>query len=80
MVKLTIDTRRIQVVNTDPQRRCYNGCNYSEEHVWTPWEVLEYTTQDKVKERLKFWHELNDYAVSQRGASAKREFRITEIN
>lgn len=34
---------------------------------WGPWEVLERMDADKAEERLKFWRELNDYAVSQRG-------------
>lgn len=24
--------------NTDPQRRCYNGCHASSEVVWSEWE------------------------------------------
>lgn len=64
-------------VNTDPQRRCYNGCHYSSKLVDTPFEVLEsWPTQEIVERRLKFWTELNDYAVSQRGESARRKFRV----
>ena len=71
----TIKTRHRVVVNTDPQRRCYNGCNFSEELQWTDWEVLESEIPaDKIEGRLKFWKELNDYAVSQRGESARKEF------
>lgn len=71
--------RRLAEVNTDHQRRCYNGCHFSSEFVHTQWELLETTTTEKTEKRLKFWKELNDYAVSQRGKGAKREFKIEPI-
>jgi hypothetical protein len=70
-----IQTRRKVLVNTDPQRRCYDGCHYSSEWRWTGWECLEGGVGEH---RLKFWRELNEYAVSQRGKSAKKEFRYME--
>lgn len=76
--ELVIMHRKNVFVNTDPQRRCYNGCFYSYEYHWGPWEVLEYTTAEKVEERLKFWRELNAYAVSARGEGAKSEFKSME--
>lgn len=66
------------LINTDPQRRCYNGCHFSSELIWSEWAVLELGVSDKIDERLKFWRELNDYAVSQRGESARKEFKVTE--
>lgn len=72
----TIQMRNRQLVNTDPQRRCYNGCHYSSKLVWQPWVDLETTTLVKVIRRIQFWKELNDYAVSQRGKSALTQFRI----
>jgi len=76
---MNIETRRKFLINTDPQRRCYNGCHYSSELVWGQWEILEYDIpEDKLDDRISFWKDLNDYAVSQRGESAKREFRIGE--
>jgi hypothetical protein len=76
MTEIVIQTREKTVINTDPQRRCYNGCNFSEEIVWTPWVDLCTATEESVERRLKFWKELNDYAVSQRGEGARREFRV----
>ncbi len=74
---LNIICRSRVEVNTDPQRRCYNGCYFSSELRWTEWEVLESNiSQDKIDARLRFWVELNDYAVSERGESAKREFKM----
>jgi hypothetical protein len=69
-------TRERRLVNTDPQRRCYNGCHFSSEWQWTPWEILERFPIEQTEAKLKFWTELNDYAVSQRGEGAKREFKI----
>jgi hypothetical protein len=50
--------------------------------VWTAWGELEtYSNMDlaMAERRLKFWTELNDYAVSQRGKEAKSEFKIVEV-
>jgi hypothetical protein len=75
---MNIEFRIWQEVNTDPQRRCYNGCHFSSEWRWTSWGVLEYgIPEDRIEKRLTFWRELTDYAVSQRGESAKQEFRAT---
>jgi hypothetical protein len=75
----TILTRHRIEVNTDPQRRCYNGCHYSSELQWTAWRVLDSEDAlDEAQTRLNFWTELNDYAVSQCGPSAKREFKVVD--
>lgn len=63
-----IRRRRLIEVNTDPQRRCYYGCHAKSELQWTAWEQIDSgLTAEKAEDRLKFWRELNDYAVSQRG-------------
>jgi len=76
--KQTILSRVRMEVNTDPQRRCYNGAHFSSELRWTEWDELEFTTTEKSKGRLKFWRELNDYAVSARGEGARREFKLVD--
>lgn len=73
-----IHTRMRVEVNTDPQRRCYNGCHFSSELQWTAWETLEECDSSRVDTRLAFWESLNDYAVSARGESARREFKVTQ--
>ena len=73
---LKIKVRRIVEVNTDPQRRCYSGAHAKSEMRWTAWEVIQHVPQEKAEETLKFWRDLNDYAVSQRGISAKCEYEI----
>lgn len=73
----SIEMRKLRLVNTDPQRRCYNGCHFSSELIWSSWEVLQSNVDSsKIEEKLAFWRELNDYAVSQRGNSAKCEYRM----
>lgn len=79
-MRLELRMRKLRLVNTDPQRRCYNGCHFSYDLIWTPWEVLDSNVKpEKVESTLVFWRELNDYAVSQRGESAKAEYEIVEI-
>lgn len=76
MATYNILHRRSIEVNTDPQRRCYNGCHAKSEMRWTAWEELEYDVpEDKIARRMEFWRELNDYAISQRGEGARAEFK-----
>lgn len=78
--KYEIHRRDRMEINTDPQRRCYNGCHAKSELVWKTWEVLDYAKDDEQAERkMKFWRELNDYAISQRGESARTEFRLVSV-
>jgi len=79
MAKFIIMRRMRQLVNTDPQRRCYNGCHAASELVWTDWEVFDIrATHEAAERRLIFWDDLSDYAVSARGESARSEYRIDE--
>lgn len=82
MTNIVIMHRKRILVNTDPQRRCYNGCHFSSELQWTAWSVLESMRYLKPgadpQARLTFWRELNDYAVSQRGEGARTEFKLEE--
>lgn len=76
MSTFVIEFRRQIEINTDPQRRCYNGGHFSSEWIWSSWEILDdEVPEDKVEHKLAFWRELNDYAVSARGAGARCEFR-----
>lgn len=76
---MIIQQKRRVLVNTDPQRRCYDGCHYESEYQWTDWETLEYLSyqsRESGEKRLEFWQGLNDYAVAQRGEGARSEFRL----
>lgn len=73
----TLMTRSKYMHLNDP--RCYNGAYFDAEFLWGPWESLESNLpQERIDHKLKFWTELNDYAVSARGESAKREFKVIE--
>ena len=75
-----IEMRKHTLINTDPQRRCYNGCHAKSEIVMLPWVILHSgVEEDSVEQKLKFWRDLNDYAVSQRGAEAKTDYRAVEV-
>lgn len=39
-VKFRIYGRMQHEVNTDPKRRCYHGCHFSSEMVWSEWNHL----------------------------------------
>lgn len=76
---MNIMVRKLVEINTDPQRRCYNGCHAKSEVVWTGWELLMEITPERVEEKLKFWRDLNDYAVSQRGkVGTLSEFKVVQ--
>lgn len=78
-MSLVLRMRRQVLVNTDPQRRCYNGAHFSSELRWEDWEVLDSNVApEKVDDTLKFWRELNEYAVGARGPAALCEFEVKE--
>lgn len=77
----TIEHRKQILVNTDPQRRCYNGAHFSSELQWTQWGWLELNVKpEKLERRLEFWRELSEYAVSQRGPEGRSEYRAVLAN
>lgn len=64
---------------TDPQRRVYNGCAFSSRQNFTPWETLESgLSPEEIDQRLEFWVDLNNYAVSQRGEKSRNKYRIKD--
>ena len=74
----TIQWRGWEVYNNDPQRRCYNGAHYSTAERLTAWETIDWNVKNP-EDRMEFWRDLNDYAVSQRGKSARCEFRVVKV-
>lgn len=46
--------------NTDPQRRCYNGCNFSEETVWTEWyKIADYRSREAAEGSVTTFQTIN---------------------
>jgi len=71
--------RKRFLVNTDPQRRCYNGCHASYEYQWGEWESIgRCFSLEKIQDSLRFFQDLNAYAVEQRGKGALCEFKIKQ--
>jgi hypothetical protein len=62
------------VENRDPMRRCYYGTYADAVLSWTQWVVFDRIPPEKAERQLAVWVDLNDYAVSQRGESAKCEY------
>lgn len=47
-------------INTDPQRRCYNGCHFSSEWIWSNWFHLGTVfSEDEAKDSLVNWKKCN---------------------
>lgn len=56
-------------VNTDPQRRCYNGCHFSSEMVWTAWGRLYKTTKEDGEDSIQTYKSINP----------SREYKLEEV-
>ena len=57
--KYTVYSREQHEVNTDPQRRCYNGCHASSEWQWTPWAPLyDLPSAQEAQESVESWRAL----------------------
>jgi hypothetical protein len=79
--RFVIEKRVLIEINTDPQRRCYDGVHAQSAIVWTAWGALEeWPSETVAHRRLKFWRELNDYAVKERGkVGTLGEFRCRAV-
>lgn len=75
--RYTIAFRQQIEVNNDPQRRCYNGCHFSTEKVWTPWRELSYPkTLKEAEDRVQRWKEWDEYIHKVDGFSTVKEYKI----
>ena len=77
--QVAILVRKRTIILTDPQRRVYDGHMYRSEEGWTAWGTLEVWPESVIERRLKFWRELNEYAVKERGKWARWEFKATPL-
>lgn len=58
--RFTLTVRKQIEVNTDPQRRCYNGCHFSSEMVWTEWaEVCHPATKEGGEDTIRTFQSIN---------------------
>lgn len=54
-----IGCRKKIEVNTDPQRRCYNGCHFSSEIVWGEWESFGRYTKEDGESSIRTFQSIN---------------------
>ena len=67
--KFMVEFRKKVIVNTDPQRRCYWGCNFSEKVVWTDWaDICAYSTREIAEDSMATFRSINKHS----------EYRIKE--
>lgn len=60
MATFTLWCRKKVEVNTDPQRRCYDGCHFSSEMQWTAWGwVLERSDRQSLEETMATFQKIN---------------------
>ncbi len=68
-IHYTLWVRKQIEVNTDPQRRCYNGCNFSSEMQWTAWEdLLTYRSYESTTGAMDAFQKINP----------SRQYKITQ--
>lgn len=59
-------------------RRCYYGVHAKSEWQWTAWETLSDVPEKDADKTIAWWKDLNDYAASERGVTARKEFRAIQ--
>ena len=77
---LVIMQRKKIFVNTDPQKRCYDGCFFSYEYHWSAWEHFATPKPEQAEDSLAWWRELNAGAVQARGEGATVEYKLQEVD
>jgi len=72
-----VQFRKKIVMNTDPQRRCYNGCNASEEVLWSEWDTFyPMNTLKEAEESAELFR--RNHAIDSKPAT--REYRVLEVD
>jgi len=60
MFKFAVMVRKKITINTDPQRRCYDGCNFSEKIVWSTWKyIVSLSTRKEAEESAGTYQLIN---------------------
>lgn len=72
-----VEQRNTEFVNTDPQRRCYNGAHASTAEQWAPWLVWTsgLDTLAEAEKEVADWSAFFDMPPK---SGRKYEFRIVE--
>ena len=69
-MKYSIQFREKETINTDPQRRCYDGCHFSSIAQWTDWK--------EIYQSSNLENALDSVATFQR-INRKSEYRIEKV-
>jgi len=60
MAKFAVLVRKKVVRNTDPLRRCYNGCHFSSVEEWSEWkEICQYSTMAIAMDSMATFKSIN---------------------
>ena len=58
--KFAVFCRKKITINTDPQRRCYDGCNFSEKMIWSEWvRVVALRTREEAEGSARTYQFIN---------------------
>jgi len=58
--KFAVMFRKKITINTDPQHRNYNGCNFSEKTIWSEWgHIVDLPTHEAAEESAKTYKLIN---------------------
>lgn len=63
---MLVQSREQLEYNTDPLRRCYNGCHFSSEWRWTEWRTLYELPASEAEQSLANWRYLATTAKPRR--------------
>lgn len=60
MSEFSVMVRMKIALNTDPQRRCYNGCRFSEKTIWSEGErIVDAPTCEEAEESARTYKLIN---------------------
>lgn len=69
-MKFYLLCRDVLIINTDPQRRCYNGCHYSsrkEYGEWRPFLKYPFETREQAENNIRlFKRESLEFKIEER--------------
>ena len=69
MSEFAVFYRKKVTINTDPQRRYYDGCNFSEKTVWSEWKHIV---------DLRSREEAEGWVRSSLISNPKRQYKVEE--
>lgn len=60
MSEFSVMGRRKITINTDPQRRCYDGRHFSEKTIWSEWRhIVDLPTREEAEASARTYKVIN---------------------